>query len=42
MRHGIIHRYGKWWFEVFGIVIRVQGNLVQVNVITTVGDLQES
>lgn len=42
MRQGIIHRYGKRWFEVFGIVIRVKGNFVQVNIITSVGDLQES
>lgn len=42
MWHGIIHCYGKGWLKIFGVVIRVKGDFVQVNIITSVGDLQES
>ena len=42
MGYGIIPRYRKWWFEVFGVVIGVKSDFVQVDIVPLVGDLQES
>ena len=41
MWRGIIHGYGKGRLKVFGVMVRVKGDFVQIDVVTMEGNLQE-